>query len=155
MRGSNRSFEKKVAVFLYFLATEGGYREFPAYLSLGVSTSSHILTNILVAKSIPTTPAEWQEIAREFQKQGIAFIAEAVDGTLVEINHPKDNAGFYNRNGDPSLNIQVVVGYVGRILSVDIRAGSYSDRKIWRASTFGRNIRSWVPWGYFVIGDAG
>ncbi|ETV74603.1 hypothetical protein H257_10740 [Aphanomyces astaci] len=41
-----------------------------------------------------------------FKKQQIPGIVGAVDGTLIDIQHPADYDGFYNRNGDPSLNTQ-------------------------------------------------
>ncbi|KAF0705203.1 hypothetical protein AaE_014621 [Aphanomyces astaci] len=140
---------KKVAVLLYFLGSEGGYRETGAAFGMSkswcVETVNHFIT-ILAAHvkswiKLPKAASDWAQIEMEFlAKQNIPGIVGAVDGTLVDIYRPDDFDGFYNRNGDPSLNIQALVDAKLKFLSVDIRPGSYSDKKIWKTSKLGQTI---------------
>ncbi|KAF0706622.1 hypothetical protein AaE_014021 [Aphanomyces astaci] len=163
-RETSHLFKKKVAVLLYFLGSEGGYRDTGA--AFGMSKSWCVETvNVIVAAlakqaklwiSIPQTPAEWLRIEEDFfPKQNFPGIVGAVDGTLIDIQCTKDYDGFYNRNGDPSLNIQAVVDSKLRFMSEDIRPGSYSDKKIWKRSKLGKSIHGKIPMGCFILGDAG
>ncbi|KAF0729772.1 hypothetical protein Ae201684P_015480 [Aphanomyces euteiches] len=105
---------------------------------------------------LPQSKVCWRIVEDGFRsKRSIPGIVGAVDGTLIEINRPKDFDGFYNRHGDPSFNVQAIVDHVGKFMSVDIRPGSFSDKKIWKLSYFGRNVRSLIPPGCFIVGDAG
>ncbi|OQR80927.1 hypothetical protein ACHHYP_16994 [Achlya hypogyna] len=163
-RRSKHSIAKKVAMVLYYVGSEGGYRETAG--ALGVSKSWCVcvvraFTKILASRAhewinVPTSRSEWQRVARGFEsKQGFFGVVGAVDGTLIDIERPSDYDGFYNRHGDPSLNVQAVVDANTRFMSVDVRPGSYSDKKIWKLSTFGRSIKSRIPLGTHIIGDSG
>ncbi|KAH9096337.1 hypothetical protein Ae201684P_009567 [Aphanomyces euteiches] len=163
-RHSKHSFAKKVAMMLYYLGSEGGYRETAA--TLGVSKSwcihvVHILTSVLASRSrewihLPTSTGEWYRVSQGFErKRGFVGVVGAEDGTIIDIERPADYDGFYNRHGDPSLNVQAVVDTTTRFMSVDIRPGSYSDKKIWKMSTFGLTIHKRIPLGTHIIGDGG
>ncbi|ETW04035.1 hypothetical protein H310_04421 [Aphanomyces invadans] len=39
----------------------------------------------------------------------MAGVVGAIDGTLIEILRPHQHEGFFNRHGDLSLNVQVIV----------------------------------------------
>ena len=78
---------------------------------------------------MPKNSGDWCRVELEFQKRrGIPGVVGAIDGTLIDIQRPKGYDGFYNRNGDPSLNIQSVVDANSYFMSIDIRPGSFSDR---------------------------
>ncbi|ETV63809.1 hypothetical protein H257_19256 [Aphanomyces astaci] len=120
LRRSVHSFEKKVAVFLFFLGSERGYRETAAAFGMAKSC-------------IPTSSSEWHRIERGFFKcQKLPGVVGAIDGTLIDIQRPREYDGFYNRNGNPSLNVQAMVDHKMVFLSVDIRPGSFSDKQIWK-----------------------
>ncbi|KAF0746936.1 hypothetical protein AaE_007938 [Aphanomyces astaci] len=164
LRVSLHSFEKKVAIFLYFLGSTGGYRETAAAFGVSKSWSInivHLFSSVLykMAKQwicMPSSASDWSVIERQFrEKRGLPGVVGAIDGTLIDIQRPKDYDGFYNRNGDPSLNVQAVVDASTRFLSIDVRPGSYSDKKIWKCSVFGQSIRQCIPRGCYVLGDAG
>ncbi|ETV67225.1 hypothetical protein H257_16478 [Aphanomyces astaci] len=161
---SSHSFEKKVAVKLYFLGSEGGYRETAA--AFGMAKSWYItvvatMVDVLASQAklwirLPTSPRDWSRIERGFYKvQRFPGVVRAVDGTLIDIQRPREYDGFYNRSGDPSLNVQAMVDHRMVFLSVDIRPGSFSDKKIWKVSQLGQTIRRCIPTGSHVIGDSG
>ncbi|ETV74868.1 hypothetical protein H257_10907 [Aphanomyces astaci] len=123
-RASNHSFEKKLVVLLYFLRSQGGYRETSA--AFGMSKSWCVDT--------------------------IAAFVRSTEPYLI-FNVLEITTAF--TTGDPSLNVQAVVDASLRFMYVDIRPGSYSDKKTWKASTFGQSIQRRMPIGCFIIGDAG
>lgn len=161
---SCHSFEKKVAIYLYFIGSQGGYREVAGVFGVAKSwciSIAHQFPNIIAHHArtwiyLPTDDDEWDMIMNDFQrKKGIRGIVGAIDGTLIDIQRPVDFEGFYNRKGRPSLNIQAVVDSSTRFLSIDIRPGSFSDKKVWNVSTLGRNVRNNLPLGSFFVCDAG
>ncbi|ETV69954.1 hypothetical protein H257_14541 [Aphanomyces astaci] len=86
----------------------------------------HHMVDILTNRAstwinLPSTLDAWAQVELGFfKKQQIPGIVGAVDGTLIDIQRPADYDGFYNRNGDPSLNVQAVVDADLRFISVDI-----------------------------------
>ncbi|KAF0703292.1 hypothetical protein AaE_015447 [Aphanomyces astaci] len=160
----SHSYEKKVAVVLYFLGSQGGYREVAAVFGMSKSWCQnivHIFAEVLAGMAsswihLPTSDLEWQQVELGFRSnQNMSGIVGDIDGTLIEIQRPKDYDGFYNRHGDPSLNVQAMVDHTGAFTSVDIRPGSFSDRRIWKMSTLGRTFRTKFPCGSYIIGDSG
>ncbi|ETV85762.1 hypothetical protein H257_02345 [Aphanomyces astaci] len=163
-RLSHHSFKTKVVVVLYFLGSDGGYRETAAAFGMSKSWCVNVISVLVGVLSssaatwinLPRNSAEWNDVEQVFfARQKIPGVVDAVDGTLIEIQRPKDYDGFYNRNGDLSLNIQAVVHAKTRFMSVDIRPGSYSDKKISKTSSFGYSISWKIPKGCFLLGDAG
>ncbi|KAF0724529.1 hypothetical protein Ae201684P_012435 [Aphanomyces euteiches] len=53
------------------------------------------------------------------------------------------------------MNIQALVNHKMVFMSVDIRVGSYSHKKIWKVSLLGQTIRRLIPTGCFILGDSG
>ncbi|ETV81647.1 hypothetical protein H257_05274 [Aphanomyces astaci] len=164
LRSYTHSFEKKVHNFLYFLGSEGGYRETAA--AFGVSKSwcvdiVHWLSTVMLKLAskwiyLPKSKAGWFNVESGFKtKHQIPSVVGTIDGTLVDIQRPKDYDGIYNRNGDPSLNIRAVVDSSTRFMSVDIRPASFSDKNIWKVSALGRTIRCCVPTRCCLIGEHG
>ncbi|OQR80458.1 hypothetical protein THRCLA_23480 [Thraustotheca clavata] len=146
-RLTKRTFQKEVAILLYFLGSCGGYRETASVFGVSKSwaiTIVHLLSEL------------WERIEKGFsRKQEISGIVGAVDRTIIQFCRPEEYEGFYNRNGDPSLNIQAVCDHHQRFYAVDVHPGSYSDRKIWKCSQFGQLISKLLPTGCYIIGDTG
>ncbi|OWZ22551.1 hypothetical protein PHMEG_0002743 [Phytophthora megakarya] len=158
------SFTKRVAVTLYYLNSMGGYRE--AAQTFGVSKSWAVTAVNAMLGAIaddyqrfiflPTTVAEWASVQTGFQQRaGVPLVCAAVDGTLIEVARFADFEGWYCRKGYPAVNLQAVIDHAQRFISFDLRPGSWSDKKIWAASDFGRRIDEILPSGGFILGDAG
>ncbi|RHY92260.1 hypothetical protein DYB37_010796 [Aphanomyces astaci] len=105
---------------------------------------------------LPRSHIEWRHVEHGFKlKNGMVGVVGAIDGTLIEILRPRLHEGFYNRHGDTSLNIQAVVDSAGSFMSVDMRPGSFSDKKIRKLSELGNTFRANAPKGCYIIGDSG
>ncbi|KAG6955276.1 hypothetical protein JG688_00011944, partial [Phytophthora aleatoria] len=84
-----------------------------------------------------------------------ACVVGALDGSLIEIERPEKFDGFYCRKCYPALNVQEIVSGDILLLSVEVRPGSWSDRKCWLYSAIGRTLYNVIPPGTHFIGDAG
>ncbi|EEY57120.1 uncharacterized protein PITG_10928 [Phytophthora infestans T30-4] len=129
------TFEEKAACLLFFLGSLGGYRETTAAFAVS-------------KKSLP-------KFAAFEAKGGIPGVVGAFDGSLVEINRPDDFEGYYCRKMHPALIVQAVANDKMQFMSADIRPGSWSDQKTWRASALSSRIDSYLPTGTHFLGDAG
>jgi DDE superfamily endonuclease len=158
------SFQKKVGIFLYYLGSQGGYREVEAVF--GVSKSWAVETVAVVMDVVagmskryicwPKDAEDWDRVELGFySKHGVPGVVGAIDGSIFSIKRPVDFEGFYCRKGFPALNVQSVVDSDGRFLSIDVGPGSWSDKKIWRFSRLGRTAKRLLPYGTHLIGDAG
>lgn len=87
--------------------------------------------------------------------RGFPDVVGAIDGTLLAIERPESYDGFYCRKGYPAINVQAVVSANTRFMSVDVRPGAWSDRKIWRYCALGRRLHDIIPADSHLIGDAG
>ena len=160
----SHSFEKKVAIMMYFLASEGGYRDVAN--AFGVSKSWAIETTAILIQALrkmitkvvyfPKSKKEWNVVEEEFyKKQKFPGVVGAIDGSLIQIDRPKIFEGYYCRKGYPALNVQAIVDAKKKFMSFEIRPGSWSDKKIWSGSYAKKNIRNIIPAGCHLIGDAG
>ncbi|POM59946.1 hypothetical protein PHPALM_31255 [Phytophthora palmivora] len=158
------SFEKQIAVTLYYLSSMGGFRE--TAQTFGVSKSWALTTINELLKDIsndyrrftflPSSQEEWELQQKAFElRGGIPLVCAAVDGTLVELARFEDFYGWYCRKGFPDVNVQAIVDHRLRFLSFDLRPGSWSDKTIWLASDFGQLIDLYLPAGEFIVRDAG
>lgn len=143
------TFDRILAVTLYYLGSAGGFRE--AGHALGISKGSAVLyinklIDVLSATAntwihFPNTAREWSAMERGFyNKRSIPNISGAIDGSLFEIQRPAAPEGWYCRKGYPSVNMQAVVNHRCQFMSFDIRPGSWSDKKIWNASVLGMKL---------------
>eukprot|EP00644_Phytophthora_capsici_P015982 jgi/Phyca11/122795/e_gw1.49.217.1 len=160
----DHSFEEKVACLLYFLGSQGGYRETTSAFAISKSWAIDVVGVFLrvLRRSLrkfvrfPRRPEHWTEIENAFKaKGGIPGVVGAIDGSLVEINRPDDFEGYYCRKMFPALNVQAVVSAKLRFMSVEVRPGSWSDQKTWRASVLGKHSERYLPAGAHFLGDAG
>lgn len=158
------SFEKIVGATLFYLGSEGGFRETAQAFGMSKSwcvTSVNKILYMIAALSpefirAPDDPDDWSRIERGFAaRAGFPDVYGAVDGTLFEISRPSEYDGWYCRKGYPAVNMQAVVDDRMHFMSFDIRPGSWNDRKIWAASRFGSSIDQRIPSSGHVIGDAG
>eukprot|EP00644_Phytophthora_capsici_P007875 jgi/Phyca11/126503/e_gw1.63.88.1 len=158
------SYEKKVAAALYFLGSSGGYREVGAATGMSRSYVKKITDEVirvlkLVAIQVISFPRDrrrWNTIEDQFAlRQGYPGVVGAIDGSLVEIERPDGFDGFYCRKSYPALNIQAIVTMDNYFLSVEMRPGSWSDRKCWQHSVIGRNVFNIISAGTHFVGDAG
>ncbi|ETN04008.1 hypothetical protein PPTG_23681 [Phytophthora nicotianae INRA-310] len=158
------SYEKKIAAALYFLGSAGGYREVGAAMGMSRSYVKEITAEVIrVLKlvacrviSFPRDRSRWSAIEDAFAiRHSYPGVVGAIDGSLIQIERPDDFDGFYCRKSYPALNVQAIVTMDNFFLSVEVRPGSWSDRKCWQHSTIGRNHFSIIPAGTHFIGDAG
>ncbi|EEY60844.1 uncharacterized protein PITG_13589 [Phytophthora infestans T30-4] len=158
------SYEKKVAAALYFLGSSGGYREVGAAMGMSRSYVKEITDEVihvlkLVACQVISFPRDrrrWNTIEDQFAlRQGYPGVVGAIDGSLVEVERPDDFDGFYCRKSYPALNVQAIVTMDNYFLSVEVRPGSWSDRKCWQHSVIARNVFNIIPAGTHFVGDAG
>ncbi|KAE9021496.1 hypothetical protein PF005_g1218 [Phytophthora fragariae] len=158
------SYEKKVAAVLYFLGSVGGYREVGAAMSMARSYVMEITTEVVrvlnaVAPAVISFPRSrdgWTAVEDGFASpHGYPGVADAIDGSLIAIERPEDYDGFYCRKCYPALNVQAIVSPDRTFKSVEVRSGSWSDRKCWKYSRIGRPEHSVIPAGMHFISDAG
>ncbi|RHY06718.1 hypothetical protein DYB36_003813, partial [Aphanomyces astaci] len=102
-RQSRHSFEKKVAVTLYFLGSEVRHRETAAAFGMAKSWCIKVVStvvDVLASQAklwirLPTSPGDWSRIERGFYKvQRFPGVVGAVDGTLIDIQRPREYDGF-------------------------------------------------------------
>ncbi|KAE9289727.1 hypothetical protein PF008_g25818 [Phytophthora fragariae] len=158
------SYEKKVAAALFFLASVSGYREAGGALGMSKSYVIDIVDEVVrvlceAADAVicfPHNKCGWVSVERHFAARcGYPGVVGAVDGSLVAIQRPEDFDGFYCRKGYPALNVQAIVTANCRFMSVEIRPGSWSDKKSWKYSYIGQHSYDVIPAGTHFIGDAG
>lgn len=81
----------------------------------------------------------------------------AVDGSLInkQIN-VDDGSVFFDRKGNCSINCLFVFDSNCNIRSMFInKPGSCNDKRVFRESSFGQNIDTLLPEGYYCLGDSG
>ena len=155
---------KKMAVTLYYLSSSGTFRE--ATVAMGMSKSWVIVCMNSILDLIARRANEFIHLPRSkaqrgtvmdafFAHKGLPYVCGAVDGTIIEIARPKCFEGWYCRRVYPAINVHAVVNYQRTFISFDMRPGSYSDQKIWRASLVGSTARQVLPTGCHYIGDGG
>lgn len=165
--GHNAEFfvRDRVAVTLFYLTHSGGL--FETAQVFGMSKTSAIryikqVTDIIVdclgpiVVCLPESQESWDELSNGFEAIcGFPNCCLAMDGSLFEIERPRDFEGWYCRKGWPAINIQLVVDHRTRIRSYDMRPGSANDKSIFNYSQFGRTIDQVLPPHQFVVADAG
>ena len=159
-RQKGNAIRKKLAIALHFFSMESGVR--PTAQQFGVSVASVWLTVKHISRVILKNKldfiykrTDFEVIADEFEKiAGFPNVYAAVDGSHILRNRPENFTGWYNRKGVPSYNIQGVVDAKCRFMSLSIRHGCCSDKKLWNDSNFGRKIQDFLPWDKHVLGDS-
>lgn len=100
--------------------------------------------------------SEWERLERGMHAiAGFPGAVLAIDGSLLEIERPRDHEGWYCRKGYPAINMQVVVDYTGKVRSYSLRPGSANDKQLYNLSSFKANITRILPLNYHILGDAG
>ena len=159
----SHSFEKRVTTTLYSLASSGGFCEtaqvFGVSKSWSVTSSNAVIREISALSprliTLPFTEASWDDMQDQFQQRaGLPHVCGTLDGTLFSVARPREHEAWYCRKGYPAVNMQAVVNAKMRFISYDIRPGSWSDKKLWNCSSFGRNMQSILQSGPYIIGDA-
>ncbi|KAE9293343.1 hypothetical protein PR003_g24527 [Phytophthora rubi] len=158
------SYEKKVAAALYFLASVGGYAEVADAMKMTRSYVIDIVDEVVrvlneAADSVICFSHDqrgWDRVESQFAvRWGYPGVVDAVDGSLLAIQRPKEFDGFYCRKGYPALNMQAIVSADRKCMSIEIRTGSWSDKKVWKYSYVGKHTHGIIPAGAHFIGDAG
>jgi len=154
-----------VAVTLHYFAHSGNVAQSAKMFGMGKASAIRYIWQVIrvVEKCIepmfvklPHCEEEWKDLCNGFQKIcGFPSTCLAVDGSLFEIERPHDYEGWYCRKLYPALNVQLVVDYRGAVRSYNFRAGSANDKAVFNYSEFGRNIKTIIPNGMFVVADAG
>ncbi|EGZ05385.1 hypothetical protein PHYSODRAFT_376748, partial [Phytophthora sojae] len=161
---TKHSFETRVATMLYYVASMGGFRETAQTFGVSKSWAITAVNELLTAIAddyrryiySPSSLEDWSALQEAFEiRAGVPLVCAAVDGTLIELARFENYEGWYCRKGYPAVNLQVVVDPHQRIMSFDMRPGSWSDKKIWAASHFGQHIDGILPPGGFILGDKG
>ncbi|KAF4134147.1 DDE superfamily endonuclease [Phytophthora infestans] len=102
----DHSFEEKVACLLYFLGSQGGYREAAAAFAISKSWAIDVIgVDLRVLRRSLRIESAFKA------KGGIPGVVGAIDGSLLEINRPDDFEGYYCRKMFPALNLQAVLRY--------------------------------------------
>ncbi|RHY15608.1 hypothetical protein DYB36_011426 [Aphanomyces astaci] len=130
-RQSRHSFEKKVAVTLYFLGSEVRHRETAAAFGMAKSWCIKVVStvvDVLASQAklwirLPTSPGDWSRIERGFYKvQRFPGVVGAVDGTLIDIQRPPTPSSSHKGVhlvaplGDRRVRLDVLAR-AGRLLS--------------------------------------
>ncbi|EEY68939.1 uncharacterized protein PITG_05084 [Phytophthora infestans T30-4] len=137
------TFEENVACLLFFLGSQGGYRETTAAFAVSKSWTVELI-GIFLAR-----------IQAAFEAKGrIPGVVGAIDESLVENNRSDDFEGYFCRKMHPALIVQAVVNDKMQFMSTEIRPGSWSDQNAWRASALGSRIDNYLPTGTHFLGDA-
>lgn len=164
LSGIEHSFEKKMGLTLYYLASSGSMKE--AGNAMGMSKacavkSINAMLRLICARArvfikMPSTSSEWNCVMDGFSAvKGFPFVCGAVDGSLFEISRPAEYEGWYCKDYYPAINMQAVCDAKRRFMDYDMRPGSYSDKKTWSVSTLGLSVANIIPEGCHFIADAG
>ena len=153
-----------VAMTLSYLSQESGYLHTASLFGIAKSTAIKVINSILdiiIAISpqvikFPGTEGVWKQIGNEFEANcGFPDVAGAVDGTIFQIERPFDYDGWICRKGFAAINMQATVDSQGRFMEYSVRAGSCSDKNVWKMSSIGRMANSIIPKMMHFLGDAG
>lgn len=82
-------------------------------------------------------------------------VVGAIDGSLIQINRPRDYEGWYCRKGFTAFNMQGICDASMKFLEISLRPGSCSDKVLWSLSTTNTLVAETLPRGYHLLGDAG
>nr|KAE8919287.1 hypothetical protein PF009_g30404 [Phytophthora fragariae] len=158
------SYEKKCAAALYFFASVAGYSEVADAVGMAKSYVIDIVDEVVrvlydTADDVicfPSNQHGWDAVESDFARRcGYPGVVGAADGSLLAIQRPKEFDGFYCRKCYPALNMQAIVAANRRFMSIELRPGSWSDKKCWKFSYVGQHVHSIIPAGSHFIGDAG
>ncbi|GMF55185.1 unnamed protein product [Phytophthora fragariaefolia] len=114
------SFEKKIALLLFYLASSGTIEE--AGIALGMSKPCAVITinalpRVICKQSsqfikLPSTQTDWSTIMNGFASvRGFQYVCGAVDGSLFEIPRPAEYEGWYCKDGYPAINMQALCAF--------------------------------------------
>ena len=144
-RRDSLSVEKKVAMGLYYLKDQGGYRMTTNWFGVGLATLTVILRQfcdavISIAPQIlrlPKKKEETQAIMDAFEtKFGFPQVVGCIDGTHIPIKSPIEHGHeYFCYKMKHSLNVQAICDEKGVFLDVDISwPGSVHDGKVFKNS---------------------
>ncbi|XP_020296760.1 putative nuclease HARBI1 [Pseudomyrmex gracilis] len=136
--------EKQLLVAIWMMATPNSYRCVSDRFDVGKATawrSVHGVVNALYAKvrmfiCWPTMQEAEQTMQKIEQLYGFPGVIDAIDGTHIKINAPKDNSDSYvNKKGYHSIQLQVICDaqlrfvhcYTGQVGSVHMRVFRLSN----------------------------
>ncbi|KAE9313823.1 hypothetical protein PF008_g19636 [Phytophthora fragariae] len=164
LQGREHSFEKKMGFQLLYLASSGSMKE--AGLVLGISKPYAVYTinemlRVVCGQAgdhirLPSSTEEWRNIMDGFAAvRGFPYVCGAVDGSLFEIARPAEYEGWYCKDYHPAINLQALCDSRRRFMDFDVRPGSYSDKKTWKASKLGASVQNVLPPGAYFLADAG
>ncbi|QRW00132.1 DDE superfamily endonuclease [Ceratobasidium sp. AG-Ba] len=89
------------------------------------------------------------------RKLGLDGVIGIVDGSLIELTHKPTVGGdaYYSRKKNISVNIQVIVDHLGRIISFEMGwPGSKPDSFVWGNSYIWRHRHQFFEPGEFLLG---
>lgn len=154
----------RVACTLHYFSHPGALKDTAALFGISTTSVHRYLDEVTslidsyrdTVIRWPDNERAWSEVATGFKAiAGVPNVVGAIDGSLIDIKRITNYQGFYSRKMTVAVNVQGVVDHKKRFIDIHVGPGSYSDKKLFKHSTFGQTIHSHIPQGTYFLADGG
>ncbi|KAJ4437797.1 putative nuclease HARBI1 [Periplaneta americana] len=161
--GKLGSFQQ-IIIFLWFAGHQtSSFRDVADRFDISISSLFKIIRKITYFLSNLSqhiiswpTPAEKNEIERNFRENGFPGVIGVIDGSHIKIDKPSNDPDSYlNRKHFHSIQLQVVCDHQRRIRDIFVGfPGSVHDSRVFRVSPLANTLQEKCQ-DHYILGDSG